>query len=126
MIVQHCNSHIKRYFPVLFFDCLSILSCCFPVFILQVSLTVGLGGESKVADFAFKGLLAGMPPHVAGQSALVIADVGTRANITLVWCFAQVLLVVPLQGPQVWKHSGALAARKLSLHFHLFDYRIII
>ena len=39
--------------------------------VLDVSLTIGLGGEAKVTDFAFKWLLSGVATHVLDQVTLV-------------------------------------------------------
>ena len=92
----------------------------------HMSLTVGLGGEAKVADFALEGLLSGVCPHVLEQGGLVPGGVVTCAHITLEWCHHQMLLVVTLEGPEVGKHSGAETTGELSFQLHFLEDRVII
>ena len=49
-----------------------------PVLVLQVPLTVGLGGETIVAQFALVWLLPSMGSHVASQGALVTTAMRQR------------------------------------------------
>ena len=54
------------------------------VLVLQVPLTVGLGGESKIAHFTLKGLLTRVPTHMPGQGAFVVAVVLAGADVASV------------------------------------------
>ena len=103
-----------------------ILFTVLVVFVPDMSLTIGLCGESKVTYFAFKRLLSGVSPHVLEQRALVPGGVGARAHVALEGGHQQVFLVVTLQSSQVGEHSGTQATRKLSLQLHLFENGIIV
>ena len=85
------------------------------VLVLDMTLTVGLRGEAEIAQSAFKRLLAGVSTHVLQQDALVRCAVATGANIALKWRTGEVLLVVPLEGPQVGEDGRAPATGELAL-----------
>jgi hypothetical protein len=87
--------------------------------ILQVTLTVGFGGEPIVAKLALERLFTGVSSHVTSQRALVIARVGTRSDVAAVRSFAKMLFVVTLERSQIWINSRTKSAGKFSSHFHI-------
>ena len=103
-----------------------LLSVELSVLVLQVALTVGLGGEPIVAQLALVGFLSSMDPHVAGQGALVTTGISTGANIALIWGFFEVFLIVSLESSEIWIDSRTESTGKLSLELHIPDDWIII
>ena len=91
-----------------------------------MSLAIGLGGEPVVAELTLVGFLASVGPHVSCQSAFIVTRVCTRAHITTIRGFVQVLFVVPFEGSQVWVHSRAEPARELPLELHVPDQRVSV
>ena len=103
-----------------------ILFTVLVVFVPDMSLTIGLCGESKVTYFALKRLLSRVSPHVLEQGALVPGGVGAGAHVALEGGHQQVLLVVTLQSSQVGKHRWTQATGKFSLQLHLLEHGIIV